>query len=161
MPVRSVTSDSEELTISLVADYDVPIDQVWALWSDPRMLERWWGPPEFPATFDRYEFTAHGECRYHMTGSDGSVARGWWRICVIDEPHRLEFEDGFADDNGDPAPGLDSTHVRVTLEAREFGTQMHVLSTFSSVEQLEHYLAMGVVDGLTAAFAQIDPLLSP
>ena len=37
-----------------------------------------------------------------MTGPDGEKARGWWQITAIDAPTRLEFDDGFADDSGEP-----------------------------------------------------------
>ena len=43
--VTSVDTDYDNLTTTLVADFDAPIDEVWELWADPRKLERWWGPP--------------------------------------------------------------------------------------------------------------------
>jgi hypothetical protein len=30
-----------------------------------------------------------------MTGPGGQRANGWWRTLVVDEPHILEFADGF------------------------------------------------------------------
>jgi len=50
MTITSVDTDYDSLTITLIADFGNPIDQVWELWSDPRKLERWWGPPGYPAT---------------------------------------------------------------------------------------------------------------
>ena len=41
------------LTLTIVAEFDVTPEHVWEVWEDPRMLERWWGPPMFPATFTR------------------------------------------------------------------------------------------------------------
>ena len=46
MSVISVDTDYDNLTITLIADFDAPIDQVWGLWSDPRKLERWLRPAE-------------------------------------------------------------------------------------------------------------------
>jgi uncharacterized protein YndB with AHSA1/START domain len=48
--VISVVKDFERLIITLVADFDAPIERVWRLWADRRQLERWWGPPGYPAT---------------------------------------------------------------------------------------------------------------
>ena len=45
MTITSVDKDHDNLTITLIADFGSPIDRVWELWSDPRKLERWWGPP--------------------------------------------------------------------------------------------------------------------
>ena len=51
MTVTTIDKDTEALTLTLVADFAAPIDAVWELWADPRKLERWWGPPTYPATF--------------------------------------------------------------------------------------------------------------
>ena len=45
--------------------------RVWQLWADPRLLERWWGPPGFPATFEHHDLTPGGTITYFMSGPDG------------------------------------------------------------------------------------------
>jgi uncharacterized protein YndB with AHSA1/START domain len=50
MSVTSIEKDYDRLTLTLVADFDAPIERVWQLWADPRQLERWWGPPSHRAT---------------------------------------------------------------------------------------------------------------
>ncbi|WP_066462820.1 SRPBCC family protein [Sanguibacter suarezii] len=82
MTVISTTKDADALTMTVVADLDASIDRVWQLWEDPRQLEQWWGPPTWPATFDRHDFVVGGQSRYHMTGPDGERAPGWWRIML-------------------------------------------------------------------------------
>jgi uncharacterized protein YndB with AHSA1/START domain len=159
MPVISSTKDVEKLTLTFVAEFDAPVDRVWQVWADPRKLERWWGPPTWPATFERYEFEPGGQVRYHMTGPEGEKARGWWTITAVEAPHRLEFDDGFADDNGDPVDPNDATHGVVTLEATGAGTRMTTVSHFVSAEQLERMAAMGMQEGLSQAMGQIDALL--
>ena len=36
MTVTSVDKDFDDLTLTLVADFDAPIERVWQLWADPR-----------------------------------------------------------------------------------------------------------------------------
>ena len=36
MSITRVDTDYDNLTITLIADFDAPIQQVWELWSDPR-----------------------------------------------------------------------------------------------------------------------------
>jgi hypothetical protein len=50
MTVMAVQKDPQNLTMTLTAEFDAPPMRVWQLWSDPRQLERWWGPPTYPAT---------------------------------------------------------------------------------------------------------------
>jgi uncharacterized protein YndB with AHSA1/START domain len=104
------------LTLTLVAEFDATPGDVWDVWEDPRKLERWWGPPTYPATFTRHDFVVGGESRYFMTGPAGETPRGWWRIDAIDKPRRLEFANGLAGDDGEPAPGVEPMSGYVSFE---------------------------------------------
>jgi len=158
--VIDVRKDPEALTLTFVAEFDAPVEQVWQVWADPRRLERWWGPPTWPATFVEHQFVVGGRSRYFMTGPEGEKARGWWRITTIDAPTRLEFDDGFADEAGEPVDEKDITHAVVTLESTDVGTRMTTVSTFVSLEQLERMAAMGMEEGMREAMGQIDAVLA-
>jgi len=161
MTVKSVDKDAEKLTMTLTADFDAPIERVWQLWEDPRRLERWWGPPTYPATVVDHDLSPGGSVSYFMTGASGDRHRGWWRVLAVDSPHRLEFEDGFADDAGNPNPDLPTTTTRVDLsEQPDGGTRMIVETTFPSLQAMEQLVAMGMEEGLTSAIEQMDDLLA-
>jgi uncharacterized protein YndB with AHSA1/START domain len=161
MTVINTTKDIETLSLTLVAEFDAGPDRVWEVWEDPRKLERWWGPPTFPATFTRHEFVVGGESRYFMSGPAGETPRGWWRISSLDRPHRLEFANGFAGDDGEPAPGVEPMAGAVTFEPIDGGTRMTVVWRFVDVEQMETLSARGMEEGLLQAVGQIDGLLVP
>jgi uncharacterized protein YndB with AHSA1/START domain len=136
------------------------VAEVWQVWADPRLLERWWGPPTYPATVLDHDLTPGGRVTYLMTGPEGDKHAGWWRVREVDAPRRLEFDDGFADDAGRPDPNLPTVVVHVVLRDRpDGGTAMEVTSTYPSVEAMEQMLAMGMEEGLRAAMGQIDGLL--
>lgn len=160
MTVISATPDTAALTLTIVADLAAPPARAWQLWVDPRQLERWWGPPTWPATFESHDVAVDGRSSYYMTGPDGEKARGWWRFLAVDEPHSLEFEDGFADDAGAPNPDMPVTLARVDLHATGTGTRMTVASRFTTLEQMEQLVAMGMVEGMTGAMGQIDGILA-
>ncbi|MCG2623732.1 SRPBCC domain-containing protein [Arthrobacter sp. I2-34] len=159
MTVISTQKDTEALSMTIVAEFDASVQRVWQIWEDPRQLERWWGPPTWPATFEKHEFVPGGGANYYMTGPEGDKARGWWRFTAIEPPNRLEFDDGFADENGDPVAEMGTTHGIVTLEAVGGRTRMTVVSNFESAEQLEKMLAMGMEEGMNEAMGQIDAVL--
>jgi uncharacterized protein YndB with AHSA1/START domain len=160
MTVVSTHKDIEALTLTFVAEFDASVERVWQVWEDPRQLERWWGPPTWPATFERHDFVVGGESRYYMTGPEGQKARGWWTVTAIEAPHRLEFDDGFSGDDGEPLDRADTTHAVVSIDAVDGGTRMTAVSTFTSSEQLEKLLAMGMEEGMRLAMAQIDAVLA-
>ena len=71
MSITSLDKDLDELTLTLVADFDAPVERVWELWADPRKLERWWGPPTYPATFDKHDLSPGGEVALLHDGPRG------------------------------------------------------------------------------------------
>jgi uncharacterized protein YndB with AHSA1/START domain len=161
MTVTNTTKDAATLTLTVVAEFDAAPDRVWEVWEDPRKLERWWGPPTFPATFTRHDFVVGGESRYFMTGPAGESPHGWWRMETIDRPRRIEFANGLAGDDGEPVPGVDPMPSHVTFEPVDAGTRMTAVTHFVSVEQMDTMLNMGMEEGMALAMGQIDALLSP
>lgn len=159
MTVISTNKDVASLTMTLVAEFDASPEQVWEVWEDPRKLERWWGPPTFPATFTRHDFVVGGESRYFMTGPDGETPKGWWRFQAIDRPRRLNFANGLAGVDGEPAPGIEPMDGSVFFEAVGHGTRMTVETHFVDAAQMETMLGMGMEEGMAGAIGQIDGLL--
>jgi len=160
MPVVSVEKDEHALTLTFVAEYDANPARVWQLWADPRQLERWWGPPTWPATFDKHDFTVGGDATYFMTGPDGEKPRGWWRFTALNEPKSLEFEDGFSDDAGTPNPDMPTARVRVDIEPHGSGSRMTVTSYFRDADDMAKLVEMQMVEGMTQALGQTDEILA-
>ena len=159
MTVVSTAQDPDALTFTIVAELAAPPPRVWQVWSDPRQLERWWGPPTWPATFEQHDVHVGGTSTYFMTGPEGEKARGWWTFLDVDEPRGLEFEDGFSDESGVPDRQMPTTTARVELEEIPTGTRMTLSSRFASLEQLEQLASMGMVEGMTEALGQMDAIV--
>jgi uncharacterized protein YndB with AHSA1/START domain len=159
MSVTSVDADYDNLTITLIAEFEASIGQVWELWSDPRRLERWLGPPTHPATVESHDLTTGGEVSFSMTGPDVDTSRGIWRFAAVDPPSSLEFIDSFADADGAPSADLPASRVRVRLTEGDGGTRMEMATTFESREGMQRRLDMGEVEGVRAAVGQMDALL--
>ncbi|MGO4751375.1 SRPBCC domain-containing protein [Streptomyces sp. 2MCAF27] len=160
MSVTSLDKDFDSLTLTLIADFTAPVERVWRLWADPRQLERWWGPPTYPATMEQHDLTPGGEVAYFMTGPEGDKHHGWWRITSVNAPTSLEFTDGFANPDGTPAADMPTTTVRVLLTEHDGGTRMELHSAYDSREQMERMLEMGMAEGLQQAVGQMDALLA-
>jgi uncharacterized protein YndB with AHSA1/START domain len=161
MTVTAVNKDPQNLTLTLDAEFDAPADRVWELWADPRQLERWWGPPTYPATVTSHDLRKGGRVEYHMTGPTGDQPHGYWEIVDAQPPHRLSFRDGFADADGRPNTDMPMNDVHVTIaEAGDGRTRMSIQSVFPDTAAMEQVLAMGMEEGLTEAVGQIDAILA-
>jgi uncharacterized protein YndB with AHSA1/START domain len=160
MSVTDVRKDTENLTLTVTAEYDVTADRAWQLWADPRQLERWWGPPTYPATVVEHDLTTGGHVSYYMTGPEGDKPHGWWKVRSAEPPRRLEFEDGFADDTGAPNPDMPTMVMRVDITDRPGGVTMTIATRFPSAEAMEQLVGMGMEEGLREAMGQIDGILA-
>lgn len=159
MTTPTIQKDFEKLTMNLVVEFDAPIDRVWEMWSNPHLLERWWGPPTYPATVVEHDLRSDGKVSYFMTGPQGETPRGLWKVLSVNPPNDLEVEDWFADDDGNPSTDMPTTKMKVNLTQTGNKTRMAILSTFPSAEAMEQIIAMGVEEGITAAIGQIEGLL--
>jgi uncharacterized protein YndB with AHSA1/START domain len=161
MTVTAVRKDPDALTMTLDAEFEATPERVWQLWADPRQLERWWGPPGYPATFDAYDFRAGGRAGYYMTTPEGQTPRGYWEIVDIDPPSRIHVRDGFANADGSPNTEMGSGEMSITIEDIGDGrTRMSILNTFPDAATMEQLLAMGQEEGMKQAVGQIDAILA-
>jgi uncharacterized protein YndB with AHSA1/START domain len=162
MTVTAVRKDPNALTMTLEAEFDASPERVWQLWADPRQLERWWGPPTYPATFTKHDLTPGTRTEYHMTGPEGDQPRGYWDVIEVAPPSRLVVEDGFL--NADGTVNTDFAEpgqmVVTIAEVGDGRTRMSIESHFPTPEAMEQLLAMGQEEGMTQAVGQIDAILA-
>ncbi|MFP3881190.1 MAG: SRPBCC domain-containing protein [Actinomycetota bacterium] len=81
MTVTNTKKDPENLTFEITSEFDASVDRVWGLWEDPRQLEKWWGPPTYPATVVEHDLTPGGKVKYYMTGPEGDSHLGVDEVC--------------------------------------------------------------------------------
>jgi uncharacterized protein YndB with AHSA1/START domain len=161
MTVRSVDKNAEAKTMVITAEFTASIAHVWQLWADPRLLERWWGPPGFPTTFEQHDLTPGGTITYSMGGADGGDRfDGTWTVVEVEAPTRLVVEDAVVEDDGTPSDGHGMTRMEIDIEVADDKTLMIVTTHFDSIEGMEQSIAMGVLEGMHACLSQIDALLA-
>lgn len=160
MPVTSVEKNPESLTMTVVADFAVPVRRLWDAYVDPRQIEKFWGPPEWPATFTRHDVAPGGRSDYYMTGPDGEKSAGFWEFLSVEPIRSFEVRDGFATDDGSPNPDMPSMRMVFTFEETDHGSRLTTTTHFNSVEELEQLVGMGMEEGMRAAMGQIDDVLA-
>jgi len=159
MPVTDVTTDAEALTMTLTAEFAAPVERLWSAFTDPGQLERFWGPPGWPASFPRFDFTVGGRAVYAMTSPRGEKSYGSWEFIEIDQPRGFTVLDNFANEDGAPLDGMPVMRVVFSFEPTETGSRMVNVSHFASAEALEQVVAFGAVEGSTLAVNQLDRVL--
>lgn len=160
MPLTSVEKDLDALTMTVVADLTAPVTRLWDAYVDPRQIEKFWGPPGWPATFTRHDVVPGGRSDYYMTSPDGERSGGYWEFLAVEPGRSFEVRDGFSGPDGEGAPGLPSVRMVFLFEATGTGSRLTTTTHFPSVEALEQLLSMGMEQGLAAAMGQIDDVVA-
>jgi uncharacterized protein YndB with AHSA1/START domain len=155
MPLTFVTKDAAQLTLTVVGDFPVPQQRLWDAFADPRQLERFWGPPEWPATFTHHDLTVGGRSEYFLSGPDGEKWSGSWKFTAVSPISSFEALDG--EDNAEDENMPSS--MRFTFDARPTGSRLTIVTWFSSVEAMELTIP-GMEEGLRAALPQLDAVLA-
>lgn len=160
MPVTGITTDVDNRTLTITAEFAAPVARVWAMYADARQLEQVWGPPEYPATFVDHELRAGTRTTYYMTSPEGEKFAGYWEITEVVQHQRFAFLDGFADDDLAPNPALPVSTNVYSFEEVDGSTRAQFTGTYESAEALQTVLDMGMVEGSTSAINQIDAFLA-
>lgn len=164
MPITSVTKDPERLEMTVVADFTAPLQRLWDAYTDPRQLEKFWGPPTYPSKFVRHDVFPGGFSHYAMTGPEGDSHAGYWAWVAVTPPAdghaSFEVRDGFANPDYTPVTEMPSMRMVFAFSSTETGSRLTTTSYFDSAEQLQQVLDMGAEEGMREAMAQIDDVLA-
>ena len=160
MPITSVTSDRDALSLTVIGEYPVPVERLWQAYADPRQLERFWGPEQWPATFTRHDMAVGGQSNYYMTGPDGTTSAGWFKFLAVEPLKKIEVQDGFTGADGKPNDKMPTMRMVFTFHSTKTGSRFESVTHFTSVESMETLVKMGMVEGMKSAMGQIDAVLA-
>lgn len=125
-------------------------DRVWAAWTDPARVSRWWGPEGFSTTTHAHDLRPGGGWRFTMHGPDGT---DYGNRVVYDrvEPPELLTYDHFAEGDPDDAP-----HFTARVAFAEDGDQTRVTLTMRcpSIARRDELLAFGALEGAEQTLAR-------
>lgn len=154
MPLTSITKDAATLSLTVVGDYAASQQRLWDAFADPRQLERFWGPPDYPATFTLHDLRVGGRAEYFLALPEGQRWNGSWKFTAVDPIASFEARDGEdnAEDDNMPAG------MTFTFQATPTGSRLTIVTRFSSIEAMEQTIP-GMEVGLRAAMPQLDALL--
>jgi uncharacterized protein YndB with AHSA1/START domain len=101
-----------ELTLTRLID--APPGLVFAAWTDPAHMARWWGPKGFTTVDHEMDVRPGGAYRFRMRSPEGTdhIKRGVYREIVA--PERIVLTFAWEDADGRLGP---ETLITVTLEA--------------------------------------------
>ena len=122
--------ESEE-TVSLVRTIKAPAQKVFAAWTDPAKLAKWWGPNGFTTTTHVFDFRPEGTWEFTMHGPDGVDYPNSTKYFVVEKHAKLVYDHG---GNDDQPPMFRVTVVFSEVDGK---TKMEMAMTLPTPEAAE------------------------
>jgi uncharacterized protein YndB with AHSA1/START domain len=132
-------SEASDTTLRLERLIASPPETLFALWTEPAHLIRWWAPDGYEPVVEALETRPGGRWRIILRRADGGerAASGIFRI--VEPPRRLAFTWAWDDTSG--ARGHE-TEVRVSFEPAPGGTRLVLVqSRFESKQACDNHSA--------------------
>lgn len=112
---------SNELRITRI--YDAPVKMVWDAWTDPKQVEKWWGPRGFTLTTHSKDLRPGGHWNYTMHGPDGVDYPNRTIYHEVEKHSRLVYDHGATE----KTPPLFRVDVRFHEKAGKTTMEMRMI----------------------------------
>jgi uncharacterized protein YndB with AHSA1/START domain len=113
--------DTAERSLRLERIIPASPEHLFALWTSPEQIARWWAPDGYEAVVHDLEARAGGRWRIVLRGAGGKEAAMGGFFSVVDPARRLAFSWAWEDEHG--APGH-TTRVLVSFDPVPGGTRL-------------------------------------
>jgi uncharacterized protein YndB with AHSA1/START domain len=110
-----------ETTLRIERLIPSPPEVLFALWTEPVQLLRWWAPDGYEPSVHALDTRSGGRWRISLRRSDGSMRTTSGVYRIVEPPRRLAFTWAWEDESG--ARGHE-TEVLVNFEATPGGTRL-------------------------------------
>jgi uncharacterized protein YndB with AHSA1/START domain len=145
--------------IHVVREFNAPIEKVWKAWTDPDILEKWWGPKPWVAKTKSMDFKVGGAWLYAMEGPEGQKHWSYVKFTAIEPGRRFAANALFSDENGNAAPGAPVGYWDNKFVAAGNKTKVVVDLSFDEEADFKMLVEMGFEGGFTIGLNQLDELL--
>lgn len=146
--------------ITVVRDFEAPLEQVWHAWTESSILDLWWAPKPWKAVTKSMDFREGGYWLYNMMGPDGNG-----QFCRVDfkkiVPNKsFTSTDAFCDVNGNQDRSMPISEWKVEFKETSEGTSVFVEITFASESDLQKIVEMGFEQGFAMGLSNLEELLA-
>ncbi len=151
--------------------FDVPIDVMYEMWTDPRHIEKWMPPTGFEMKILHGETKPGSSVFYIMTGPNVKMY-GTVFYDAFEKPHTIRSRQQFSDEHGNPArhplaPNFPETMLRTITLSEEGPERTRVRVEWEpignlSAEELEAFIKArpGMTGGWTGSFDKLESYLA-
>ncbi len=167
MDKTTFTVEDDKKTLVAERTFDAPKHKVWQAYSDPEVLAKWWAPKGWETTIKHMNFADGDYWHYGMKCVDeeqgdwfGQTSWGKGVYDSIAPEDSFAYTDMFTDENGEATPGMPVTRTVVNLNEADGKTAVRTVSVYDTPESLAQVLEMGMKEGFSQAWDNLERVLA-
>lgn len=147
---------SEENKLTVTRTFDANLNLVWSAWTQAELLDQWWAPKPWKSETSYMHFVENGHRVYAMVSPEGEkhIARTDYKS--INPKETFSGEDSFCEPDGTINTDMPVAIFKAEFTANSNATVVVLNSQYQSKKHLEQVLAMGMKEGLSMAFENLD-----
>lgn len=155
-----ILKDLDARSIVVSRELGAPLPDVWRAYTEPQLLDQWWGPAPWRAETKTMDFRPGGYWLYAMV-SPGNE-RHWARMTYLTINHHRSFtiQDAFCDENGAVNVELPVSRGTMAFATTANGTRVEFTLVYPTEDALRQIVEMGFAEGITACLDQLEALLT-
>ena len=151
--------NSEKGTLTVKRLFDAPLNLVWRAWTEPELLDQWWAPKPWKSETKSMDFKVGGFRLYAMISPEGEKHWGRTDYKSIDKLQNFKGADAFCDEYGvinSSLPVANFTNSFIEIKRQ---TEVIVTTVYESEDELKKVIEMGMKEGLSMAYQNLDKVL--
>lgn len=154
--LTNFTVDKSLNTIRVERMFSAPVALVWSAWTEPEILDQWWAPKPYKTITKSMDFREGGYWLYTMEGPEGD--KHWCRADYkkINTLNSYEALDAFCNEEGELNQEFPRSLWQTDFSGNGDSTNVTVLLTYNTLEDLEKIVSLGFKEGFTMALENLD-----
>ena len=150
---------SEKNKLTVTRTFDAPLKLVWRAWTEAELLDQWWAPKPWKSKTKHMDFKEGGTRLYAMVGPNNEEHWGITTYSSIEQPDAFAGEDAFCDKNGVVNDSFPVATFENLFKESSQQTTVTIITEYASEDQLEQIVKMGMKEGLSMSFENLDEVL--
>ncbi len=154
----TVLSESNQLIAE--RSFEATKSKVWKYYTNSDLLDQWWAPEPYKTITKSFDFREGGHWHYIMQGPEGDAHYCINNYKTINPEESFTAFDGFANEDWSIKTDMPSSDWEVTFIQNGEVTEVKVVLTCGSLEELNTLIEMGMKEGFNQGLDQLEALLA-
>lgn len=152
--------DKENSIVKVKREFAAPVSNVWAAWTETKLLDKWWAPKPWKSRTKSMDFKVGGRRLYAMVGPAGEEHWALADFTSITPKTNFKFLDAFCDNEGNINKDFPHSNWNVDFVESGDSTVVNIEIKHDKLSDLEATIQMGFKEGFTIAMEGLDELFS-